>query len=200
MREFYASRDALPDLGFGSGFSICVLSEHNILFDTKTFLYNIKHLSMIIWMSSLHFKEKSQLENICHCGWTWQGAAGVERGQEHESDVCFTQTLLTQLHISLVVLWSERERERGLADRVWQPTGGSFPTERRTLPRARAARQRVLCCIQLMPPLQVLVSTLLQKALPPGVESAASQNLNPSEDVPPSGMKTCGRTTSADFF
>ena len=113
MREFYASRDALPDLGFGSGFSICVLSEHNILFDTKTFLYNIKHLSMIIWMSSLHFKEKSQLENICHCGWTWQGAAGVERGQEHESDVCFTQTLLTQLHISLVVLWSERERERG---------------------------------------------------------------------------------------
>ena len=35
---------------------------------------------------------------------------------------------------------------------TWQPTGGSFPSERRTLPRVRAAAgQRVLCCVQLMP-------------------------------------------------
>ena len=35
---------------------------------------------------------------------------------------------------------------------TWQPTGGSFPSERRTLPRVRAAAgRRVLCCVQLMP-------------------------------------------------
>ena len=112
MRVFYASRDALPDLGFGSGFSICVLSEHNILFDTKTFLYNIKHLSIIIWMSSLHFKEKSQLK-------TFVTVVELDKGLLRWSEVKSMSPMFASLkpcwhNYILVWLFSgQRERERG---------------------------------------------------------------------------------------
>ena len=135
-----------------SGRIIRVLSEQKMFLDRKKSKI-IALCFKIIQRSPPQSPSQREItcQNICLCGWNWHASELSIGRQDEPEPSCFTRCWRGQVCL-FVGSCQGREDSWRTGFGTWQPTGGSFPSERRTLPRVRAAAgRRVLCCVQLMP-------------------------------------------------